>query len=128
MKKELASKEKMNFKDIFKKGDILIIIVLIVAIILTAVFVTKPTSQTAEIYVDGALKYSVDLSRDSDITLLNGEMIISVRGGEIFVAKSDCKEQLCVTSHAISKEGGIIVCLPNKVIIKISSEEVDAIT
>lgn len=126
--KNANATNKINLKDIFKKGDIIILIVLIVAIVLSVVFFTQDKASTASIYIDGVLKYTIDLSVDSDTTILDGKMIISVRDGEIFVASSDCKEQLCTHSQPISKNGGIIVCLPNKIVIKVSSEEVDAIT
>jgi hypothetical protein len=32
---------------------------------------------------------------------------------------ADCPDQICVYSRDIGAEGGIIVCLPNKVILEI---------
>lgn len=55
-------------------------------------------------------------------------MVIAVRDGKAYVARSDCGEQLCVSSAAVSAEGGMIVCLPNRVVIKIAGGEVDAVT
>lgn len=126
---ENKKEKKGKFADIFKKGDIIILLLLVVVVIITIVFATRPkTATVAEIYVDGRLAYSLDLSKDADIELLDGRMTISVEDGKVFVKDSDCKEQLCVHSSPISGEGGMIVCLPNKVVVKVATEEVDAIS
>lgn len=102
-------------------------LILIVAIVLTIVFATKKDSGEAEVFIDGKLYEYIDLSVDRDYTILDGDMTLSVKDGAISVSHSNCKEQLCVHSSAISKNGGMIVCLPNKVMIKIVSKEVDVI-
>ncbi len=123
------SKNKGRFADVFKKGDIIILLLLIVVVIITIVFATRPKNATvAEIYIDGKLAYSLELSKDADIDLLDGRMTISIDGGKVFVKDSDCKEQLCIHSAPLSGEGGMIVCLPNKVVVKVATEEVDAIS
>ena len=52
----------------------------------------------------------------------------NIENGKAYIAKSDCHNQLCVHAQAIGKEGGVIVCLPNKVVVKVVAKEVDAIT
>lgn len=117
-----------QFKDIFKIGDIFILALIIVLVVLTIVFALKDGADTAEIYIDGDLKYTLDLSVDKEIELLEGKMKIVVSEGRIYVKHSDCAEQLCVHSTPLSSHGGVIVCLPNKVVIKVATREVDAIT
>lgn len=129
MTKNDKSKNSGRFADIFKKGDIIIFVLLVVVIVVAIVFATRPHSATvAEVYIDGRLAYSLDLSKNADIELLDGRMTICVEDGKVFVKDSDCKEQLCAHSAPISGEGGMIVCLPNKVVIKVATEEVDAIS
>ena len=82
----------------------------------------------AEIYIDGSLAYRVDLTKDATFDILDGKMTVAVKDGRIYVAKSDCKEQLCTHASPIGNKGGTIVCLPNKVVITISAKEIDAIT
>lgn len=129
MTKNDKSKNNGKFADIFKKGDIIILVILVAVIVVSIVFATRPRSATvAKVFVDGRLVYSLDLSKNTDIELLDGRMTICVEDGKVFVKDSDCKEQLCVHSAPISGEGGMIVCLPNKVVIKVATEEVDAIS
>lgn len=123
--KKNTSKKSQDF---FKKGDIIIVVLVVVLAILTLVFAFSNNADEAEIYIDGELKYSLDLSTDTEIEILDGKMIVAVKNGKISVKESNCLEQLCVHSSALSNEGGMIVCLPNKVVIKVVSREVDAIT
>lgn len=117
-----------NYK-LFKKGDIILVAVFIALIVLTIVFSTAgKTSSEAIVYVDGEIYQYLDLTKDGEYEILDGDMTIKVNNGYVSVSHSNCKEQICVHSSAISKDGGMIVCLPNKVMIKISSKEVDAIT
>lgn len=39
------------------------------------------------------------------------------------MSAADCPDQICVNSAHINAHGGSIVCLPNKVILKIVSGE-----
>jgi len=117
-----------KYKDFFKKGDIAIVLIVVVLVVLTLVFALKSDADEAEIYVDGELKYRLDLREDTTLDILDGKMTIEVKDGKISVKKSDCLEELCVHSSAIGTDGGMIVCLPNKVVIKVVAREVDAIT
>ena len=115
-------------RSLFKKGDILLVVVILVVVALTVWLSLRGNGQTAEIYIDGKLAYTLDLSTDRELEILDGKMVIAVRDGKAYVARSDCGEQLCVSSAAVSAEGGMIVCLPNRVVIKIAGGEVDAVT
>ena len=48
-------------------------------------------------------------------------MVVSDK--EVYVESADCPDQICVNSAHINAHGGSIVCLPNKVILKIVSGE-----
>ncbi len=115
-------------KDMFKKGDLILVAILLIAIILTVVFATRKDDGVAQIYIDGQLKYELDLSANTELSILDGKMTVAIKDGKVFVKDSDCAEQLCVQSSAISSNGGMIVCLPNKVVVKVVAKEVAAIS
>lgn len=119
---------KSSFKTIFKKGDLILLAVLLVAVILTIIFAVGGDDEYVQIYVDGVLKYEVSLYSDMEIDLLDGKMTVVIKDGKVWVEHSDCVEQLCVNNSPLTSSGGMIVCLPNKVVVKISGREVDAIT
>jgi len=122
-------KKSVEKLKIFKKGDILLIAIFIALVVLTIVFSTgSKTSNEAIVYVDGKVYQYIDLSKDGNYDILDGDMTLQVKNGSLKVAHSNCPEQTCVHSSSISNEGGMIICLPNKVIIKVTSKEVDVIT
>ncbi len=55
--------------------------------------------------------------------------ILRISSQEVRVVQADCPDQLDVKQGAIHKSGETIVCLPNKLVIKISGErDVDALS
>ncbi|MBN2219205.1 MAG: NusG domain II-containing protein [Kosmotogaceae bacterium] len=112
----------------FTRNDILIVIAAF-AIVILFVFPRGKASSFAEVYHDGRLVRTIDLSSDSEIFLDVG-MVVKVQDGRISVIDSDCPEKLCVSQGAISMTNIPIVCVPNRTLIKIVSSqfEVDAIT
>ena len=126
----MNEKAKQVFKTMFKKGDIIILVVILVAVALTIYFALARQANKVSIYIDGQLKYSYSLNSNLEIDLNqdNIDMKIVIKDNKVYVEHSDCPEQLCVHSAPLTKEGGMIVCLPNKVVIKIESDEVDAVT
>lgn len=115
-------------RSLFRKGDIILLLVLLVAVALSVWFALRPGGEEAKVYVDGELRYTFSLSQDGEHDILDGRMTIGVSGGRVSVLRSDCSEQLCVHSAAQSVSGGLIVCLPNHVVIEVGEREVDAVT
>lgn len=48
-----------------------------------------------------------------------GTNTIVIKNGKADVTKADCKNQVCVNSRKISKNGETIVCLPHKLILTV---------
>ena len=120
-------KDGLNGK-IFKIGDLIVLAVFIIAAALAIYFMTKPTGSEVYIYKDGKLLEAVSLSVEKAVKI-DEHITVKISGGAAFVLKSDCKGQDCVKAGKISKVGEMIVCLPNKVVMKIVGDgEVDYIT
>ncbi len=128
MNKTKTSQKKEIFKQLFKKGDIVLLVVVLVLVALTIYFALRSDASEADVYVEGKLVYKLDLNKDCTVDILDGRVCIKIENGKVRVAKSDCVSQLCVHAQSIGKEGGMIVCLPNKVVVKVVAKEVDAIT
>ena len=122
-------KEKAkNIFSVFKWGDLIILLILIVSLELAIYYFAKPQEGgTVEIYLDGKLYRSVSLNQDTEIDI-NGHNKVKIEGGEVYMLYSDCDGGDCLKMGKISKECCMIVCLPNMVVVKIVSGDLDAIT
>lgn len=48
---------------------------------------------------------------------------VVIKEGQVTVTEANCRDQICVKSQAISKNGEIVVCLPHKFTVEIYSED-----
>lgn len=103
------------------------------------IYLKKDTgASVANIYQDGTLIRSIDLSKVSEsyTFTVNGENgasnTIEVRPGEIAVVEASCPDKVCVNMGFIKNKALPITCLPNKLVIKIeasgSSDGLDGIS
>ena len=113
----------------FRKGDLLaigIVIVLAVATLLCFLPKTDNAASQAEIYLNGTLIKTVDLTEDQTFTVSDRYTNqITVSDGSIFIAKSDCPGTDCVHSGRIHRSGRVLVCLPNALEIRIVHKDAD---
>lgn len=115
-------------RTVFKKWDALLLAVVLVAAALSVWFAFRGGGEEIRVYVEGELRYTFSLAEDGEYGILDGKMVIRISDGKAYVESSDCSEQLCVQSSPVSSEGGMIVCLPNRVVIEVGGGEVDAVT
>lgn len=114
----MKTKDNIYLKGMFKWGDIVLIVILIIAIVLTVLFALNQSASVVEIYVDKQLVYQANLNENQTIDLLDGRVKVVVKNQQVYISESDCASQTCVKTKPIGKEGGMIVCLPNKVLVK----------
>lgn len=75
---------------------------------------------TVEIRRDGELLQSVPLTRDGTYTVEGDyQNVVVVRDGAVWVEESTCPGADCVHSGPIRDAGRAIVCLPNRVEIRL---------
>ena len=113
---------------LFRIWDV-VLVVLLLALVAGAVYlaVAPKTGANAEVYVDGELYQTLPLNKDTVLDLDHLKIVVS--GGTVRVEDADCPDKICERCGAISKAGQSIVCLPNRVVIKISGKgEVEAIS
>ncbi len=84
----------------------------------------------AEIYSDRQLIRTIDLNKVTDsYTIELPHNTVLVEHGQISMKSADCPDQVCVKQGKIKNGTYPIVCLPNKVEIKITSKsDIDAVT
>ncbi len=114
----------------FRRGDAVVIAaILAAAIALTAAFVLsarRGAAASVEIRQNGEVLAVLPLDEDAEFTVGGAYTnVIEVRGGEVFFAESDCPGRDCVHSGAVSAAGRSLVCLPNRVEVRITADVPD---
>lgn len=105
--------------------DIIVITIILCFAIAGVIFIStvKPSGSKVNVYVDGELYESVSLYGEEPVDInVNGTNIVTVRDGAVYMKWADCDNQDCVNHKEISNEDEEIICLPNKVEVKIISE------
>ena len=114
---------------LFTTGDKILVTILILLGItsLFAINFKRQPGETCSIEVSGKLIDRLKLSENQEILVHGpiGETLIKIKNHKVRVTHSDCPEKICVKTGWIHKTGEFIVCVPNKVIIKIDGEKHD---
>ena len=114
-----------------KKNDFIIAIIVLV-ISLAGYFITGTalagSGKVVIIEVDGKVYAEYPMSERKTIDV-NGHNTVEITPEYVRVSKADCPDKLDVKQGKIKSPGSIIVCLPNKMTVRIAGEsEVDAIS
>ena len=114
----------------FQKGDILAVLTVVVLIALSY-FLFLPHAGTengnVEIFKDGERIHVFPLTENRTFSVDGTyKNVISVKDGKVAILESDCPGTDCVHTGWISSAGRSIVCLPNRVEVRITAfDEVD---
>ena len=118
--------EKLNFKI----GDAVIIAFVALAAVLLIIFFASENRQACNcrIYLEGKLIKTLPLNIDTEYTI-NGEYTntVTVKNGKCAVTYSNCPGCDCVASGFKSKAGSSIICLPNRMEVRLTGEDIDSV-
>lgn len=108
----------------FRRGDFFAIILVALLAAATLLFFLPEgadANAVAQVYQDGRLLKELPLNTGSRLEI-GGDYrnVIAVKNGRIAIVESDCPGADCVHSGWIDRPGRSIVCLPNRVEIRIS--------
>lgn len=108
------------------KSDIKLVVILLIAIVGVFIFinVTKEKGSIAEVYYEDELILSIDLSIDEEYTVGGelGDVVLEVKDGMIRVKKENSPKNICSKEGFIGDSSRALICLPNKIIVKIVGE------
>ena len=83
-------------------------------------------SKTAYIYSNNKLVGEYVLTDDyKDVVNIESETgynIMHIENGQIWIHEASCHNKICIYQGKISKNGEMIVCIPNRMFIKIVDE------
>lgn len=114
------------FKRYLTRYDIILIIFLFTVNILSFMlwFGSKPGTQ-AIIIVDNEINKGFSLKGaegEMEIQGIIGLSRFKIEGGRIRMLASPCPNKTCIKTGWIGEEGQMICCVPNRIIIKITSQ------
>ena len=139
-------------KQYIRKADIVLLIILVVAGLAVSAVLGMSRSAAgsdAKVIIEsgGSLYASYPLSEDRTVIVpapqekvsaahipddrspaadqFTHYNVVTIRGGKVSVSEASCKNQVCVNHAEISLTGESIVCLPNRLVVRIegSSDE-----
>lgn len=104
-----------------KKDLLLIVLVLAIAAVGFGVnyYNQKKPAARLEITVDGKVIDTLDLSKDTELTIEGwngGANHLIIRDGMAWVDEADCPDKVCIHQGKIALNRQMIVCLPNRMV------------
>ncbi len=93
----------------------------------------RDDGQTVVVEQDGMVIARRSIADEDTLRIAGplGVTTIQIAEGRARVLDAPCPHQLCVKTGAISNAGAMVVCVPNRVVLRIeehSKDEVDAVT
>ncbi|MBQ3095258.1 MAG: NusG domain II-containing protein [Clostridia bacterium] len=111
-----------------KRGDLIIIFTAILLGLLLLLLPSEP-GESLTVISEGGTVGTYSLSQDREFTVGGNTIVIS--DGAVHMKAADCPGGDCLSAGEISRAGESIVCLPNRLILRIdgtSGDGPDAMT
>ena len=108
-----------------RRNDFLLILVLLMCggiLFAINMIITSSGGNEVVVSVNGEEFGRYLLDRDAVIDL-NGTNVLQIRDGEAFMKEANCRDLICVHHKAISGNGESIVCMPNRIVVEVVSDE-----
>lgn len=99
------------------------------AVLALALALTGGAGAQAEVRVSGEVTARYPLSADRTVRIEGangGTNLLVIRNGAAHIAEASCPDGLCIHMGTVSRTGQSIVCLPNEVVVEITSGAADA--
>lgn len=114
-------------KKSIKKDLLLIVVILAISAAGFAVnyFINQKPAIYLEVSIDGQIIQTLPLNQDTDLTIKcvdGGFNHLVIRNGTAWVDDASCPDKICIHNGKIQLTGQMIVCLPNRVIIKVADK------
>lgn len=113
---------KAGKRELFLIGGVLLAALLL--FIGTRLFYSRPAA-AVEVTIDGKTVATLDLHKDQELTIesvTGGTNHLIIKNGEAWVSDATCPDKICVHQGKVSRDGEMIVCLPNLMIARITGE------
>ncbi len=123
-----------NINNKIKNDIILIVVLLLVAAVFFIAYRLLYADEGAYAIIEIDGDFHKQFSLDADITYTipgaSGINCLEIKDGKARIVEADCRVKICVIHRAIENSGESIICLPHKVVVRITGageSETDAI-
>lgn len=110
-----------------KRDLILVLVILVIAggFYAANLLINRKPPVIVEVSIDGKITEELDLRKDTELVLQSssgGTNTLIIKDGAAYISHATCPDKICIHQGKISKSGEMIVCLPNRLIVKIVGE------
>ena len=116
-----------------KKADILVVFLILITSFFIYFFTNdfpkgdENSSKKVVITVDGKIFKEISLTKNTDLDVKvdseYGHNVIHIENGTVEMHESNCKDKICMKMGKISLTNDSIICLPNRLMVKIVDDE-----
>lgn len=103
-----------------KKRDIIFALLLIVVFLSVFLIIRGGKEGTyITVSIDGVLEESYTLTENEQVINVGDGNVLTIINNEAYMSYANCPDQVCVTKGKVSKSGEDIICMPNRVIVRV---------
>ena len=117
-----------NIKRLISKHRIDIIVIASLLLLSVSVLLfstlTRKEGAVATVTVNGVTVGEYSLSKNGTYFLNNGTNVLTIKDGIAYMSYSSCPDHICENTGKVKYVGEQIVCLPNKVTVTITADEI----
>ncbi len=124
--------DKKNRKRILR-NDLLFVfgILAVISIACAVLFLASGEGDAVTVSIDGEFYQSYPLSENITVDIRSGVEgdglnVLIIENGEAYVGAASCPDGICSAHKPIKRNGESIICLPNRVVISVHSENSDS--
>ncbi len=122
----------LKFGGFVKKNDLYLVTFLIfisVSILIFNIFYQK-SGDTVMVYVDNKIYTTLPLDENTSVKI-NDTNVLAIENGKAYMLSATCPDHTCMKQPPLNSSWRDIVCLPNRVVIKVtksSKNTIDAVS
>lgn len=122
----------MDVRAYIRPADWVLIVFLLVTAVLSFVFIPRWLMSGAtdvEIISQDKIprKYPLNEDRRVEVPGPLGTTEVSIKAGRVRILSSPCPHKTCMAMGEIGTEGGILVCLPNEIVVRVGNGQPDGL-
>lgn len=119
--------EQTHNRKSHRRNDLILIGALLLAALLGVIylFFFREDGDLVKVTVDGEIYGVYALSEDRREEIRHGEHsnVLVIQNGRAKMESASCPDGICVSHHSIRRDGESIVCLPNRVVVTVTSSQ-----